>query len=233
MRPWQKGLIVAAVATVVVMLLAAGLTRYAAVQFALAPGGLLSALATITGASTPSPAQDAGAAAAPAPFERYGDGSTSERGNVPKMVGQKAGILSSDGRTHVVTFTVTRIVTDPHCLNPGAPPPTNGRYVEVDLQVVTTAGMGIEGGDPTITFTPDNWYFYPPDTPGIVAGGTGASSADDDCDLSVPSLPDSIGASQTLTGSVLLDVAPGSVYLSYNPRAACGCDYAWEWPYSG
>lgn len=204
-----------------VMLLATGLTGCAALGSVLAPGGLRPPLPSIVGAPTSGPLQ------------HYSDGSTSERGNIPKLVGQKAGILSPDGRSHVVTFTVTRIVTDPHCLNQAASAPANGHYVEVDLDVVTTAGMGIEGSDPTVTFGPDNWYFYPPDGDGLIAGGVGAFAAGDDCELSVPALPDAIGASQTVSGSVLLDVRPGSVYLSYNPQLVCGCDDGWEWPYAG
>jgi hypothetical protein len=198
------------------ILLVATLTGCAALGSALRPGGIL---LPIVGAPPTSPPQ------------HYSDGSTTERGNIPKVVGQKAGILSADNQTRLVTFTVTRIVPDPTCLNQDAPAPTHGHYVEVDLEVVTTADLGIEDGDTSISFTPDNWFYYPPDHDGLIAGGLNAVGADDECELTEPSLPDAIGPSQTVSGSVLLDVAPGSVYLAYAPGNGCGCGLAWEWPY--
>jgi hypothetical protein len=170
-----------------------------------------------------------GASTAP-PVEHYSDGSTSERGNIPKVVGQKAGELSADGQTRLLTFTVTRILPDPRCLNQAAPAPTNGHYVEVDIQVITTAALA-DDGDPSVTFTPDNWFQYPHDPDGQIAGGVGAVGAHDDCQLSVPALPESIGPAQTVSGSVLLDVAAGTAYLSFNPGHDCGCNTSWEWPY--
>jgi hypothetical protein len=212
---------IAAVATTVgAILVATSLTGCAAIGSVLAAGGVLPGHASVVDASPP-------------PLQHYSDGSTSERGNIPKVVGQKAGMLSYDRRTRLVTFTVTRIVADPHCLNQGAPAPQNGHYVEVDLQVVTTADLGIDDSDPTVSFAPLNWFYYPPDKPGMIAGGIGAARNGDDCELSVPSLPDSIGPSQTVSGSVLLDVIPGAVYLAYAPDNDCGCGASWEWPYAG
>jgi hypothetical protein len=199
------------------ILLTAGLTGCAALGSALAPGGILLPLAGSLQTHSP---------------QHYSDGSTSERGNIPKVVGEKAGVLSADGQTHVLTFTVTRIGPDPPCLNQGAPAPENGHYVEVDLAVVTTAGMGIDGGDAAVSFAPENWFYYPPDGDGLIADGIGASRPTDECRLSVAALPDPIGPSQTVSGSVLLDVAPGAVYLAYVPQNGCGCSNAWEWPYS-
>src|SRR4051812_49220026 len=179
------------------LLVATSLTGCAALGSVLAPGGALPGLTGLP--PVPSPPSVVGSSPSPG-LEHYSDGSRSERGNIPKVIGQKAGMLSPDGQTRLVTFTVTRIVTDPHCLNAGAPRPANGHYVEVDLQVVTTSDMGIEDSGPTVTFAPGNWFFYPPDTPGIIAGGTGATAPDDACELSVPALPDSIGASQSVSG---------------------------------
>ena len=163
--------------------------------------------------------------------QHYSDGSTSERGNIPKVVGEKAGMLTNDGQTRVVTFIVTRLLADPHCLNSEPPAPTNGHYLEVDLQVITTADLANRVDAPTVTFAPDNWYYYPPDTPGLVADGIGAVGSNDDCELAVAPLPNSIGASQNVTGSVLLDVREGSQYVAYAPDNVCGCDTSWEWPY--
>jgi len=231
MRALRRFAIAAAGTAVGAILVATSLSGCAALGAVLAPGGALPGHLSIVGATPPTPSS-ASSSSSP-PLQYYSDGSTSERGNIPKVVGQKAGMLSPDGRTRLVTFVVTRILTDPHCLNQGAPAPVNGHYVEVDLQVITTADMGIEGSDPTVTFAPDNWYYYPPDGPGQIAGGIGASRPGDECRLPVPSLPEPIGASQTVSGSVLLDVPAGSVYLAYAPSDDCGCDSAWEWPYSG
>jgi hypothetical protein len=205
------------------ILLGISLTGCAALLHVLGPGEALSQVA-------------GGLVASPSPtptVEHYSDGSTSERGNIPKLVGQKAGILSEDGETRLVTFTVTRIVSDPQCRNAEPPAPSNGHYVEVDLEVITTAELGADGQGNTVTFAPGNWFYYPPDSPGLIAGGINAIGSEDHCELSVPPLPDRIGPAQTVTGSVLLDVAPGSVYLAYAPQNECGCGSAWEWPYSG
>lgn len=237
MRGWRRRALaaVAAVAAAIGLIaLVIWATGWAALGAALAPGGLMPVFAYIGGTATETlpPPVAVAPPSTPAPLQHYSDGSTSERGNIPKVVGQKGGMLSPDGQFRLVTFTVTRIVTDPPCLNAAPPAPAHGHYVEVDLDIVTTADMGIEGSDPTVTFTPDNWFFYPPDGDGVIAGGVQAFNTVDDCELSVPALPESIGASQTVSGSVLLDVAPGTVYLSYDPGAACGCQESWEWPYS-
>jgi len=214
-----RGFVLAAI-TVTGILLAGSLSGCAALAQVLTPGGALAPITSAIGAT-------------PAPVQHYSDGSTTERGNIPKVVGQKAGMLSPDGRTRLVTFTVTRIVTDHKCVNAQPPAPSNGHYVEVDLDVITTADLGIEGSGDTVTFAPVNWFYYPPADTGLIAAGLGATGPQDDCQLSVPPLPDVIGRSQAVSGSVLLDVRAGSVYLAYAPGEACGCDdLAWEWPLS-
>ena len=220
-----RGFVMAAVGA---MIVATSLSGCAALLLIPAAAGAPAPLPSIVG--EPRPLQAPQASQAP-PVQHYSDGSTSERGNIPKVVGEKAGILTPDGQTRLVTFIVTRLLADPLCLNAEPPAPTNGHYLEVDLQVITTADLADEGDASTVTFSPDNWFFYPPDSPGLVAGGIGATGDNDDCELSVPPLPDSIGPSQNVTGSVLLDVSDDSHYVAYAPDNGCGCGSAWEWPY--
>lgn len=69
---------------------------------------------------------------------------TSERGSVPKKVGELAGLCAKDPCVKselAVEFTVDRIQVDPTCTRPYAPPPDNGHYIALSLTINTTAAF--------------------------------------------------------------------------------------------
>lgn len=64
---------------------------------------------------------------------------TSERGAVPKKVGETAGLCADETCTdNVLEFTVDKIQVDPTCTEPYAPPPDNGHYIALSMTISTT-----------------------------------------------------------------------------------------------
>src|SRR4051812_39439122 len=76
----MRGLRVIVMTAVAAIVVATSLSGCAALGVVLAPGGMLGTLGSVP----------------PPSVEHYSDGSTTERDNIPKVVGQKAGILSED-----------------------------------------------------------------------------------------------------------------------------------------
>jgi hypothetical protein len=158
------------------------------------------------------------------PIQSYSDGTTSERGNISKAIGERAGEKNVSGTQRLDTFVVTRIIADPPCLNSAAPP-TNGHYLEVDMTVTTTDALGQDGTAFTLDLSPSNWYYYP----GGGNGGVGASVATDNCQVAVPPLTTLVGPNVTTTGSIVLDVNDNSHWIAFAPYSNAP---GWEWPYA-
>ena len=156
--------------------------------------------------------------------QAYSDGSTSERNNITKAIGERAGETNFDGTERLDTFIVTRIVVDPSCVNAAAPA-ENGHYLEVDLTVTTSDALGQDGTNATLDLSPANWYYYP----GGGNGGVGASWNTDDCQVDVPPLTTVVGANANESGSIVLDVNSNSQWIAFAPYSNAP---GWEWQYA-
>ena len=76
----------------------------------------------------------------PSPSAFDEDKTYSDRGNLVKLPGERAGITSPDGSV-AIEFTVEDIEVDPECTNPDAEEPVNGHFVAVDASVIVYDGL--------------------------------------------------------------------------------------------
>ena len=167
-----------------------------------------------------SEAADSDAAAKPA-----ADASgLSERGNIPKQIGEGATLTASSGGK-ALSFEVTDIQSDFQCTSPYAEAPENESFVKVDITASTGSSEDLQElfyGD-SMMFNPYDWKFV--DSSGRTANdiGTAASYM---CLDTGESLPLDIGPGENVSGSLVLDVTDSSGTLVYAPIYDSA---GWEW----
>ena len=142
--------------------------------------------------------------------------STNARGNVEKVSGESFGISQTTGQT--AAFVVTAVTVDPVCTVPSAQEPERGHFVRVDVEGASTDDLSVD-----LTFAPKAWTAL--STDGLPTGGP--SDAADACLGPQEKLPDVVGPGETVSGSIVLDVADtqGMFVL----EAFRGL--RWEWAY--
>lgn len=167
-----------------------------------------------------SEAADSDAAAKPA-----ADASgLSERGNIPKQIGEEASLTASSGEK-ALSFEVTDIQPHFQCTSPYAEAPENESFVKIDITASTGSSEDLQElfyGD-SMMFNPYDWKFV--DSSGRTANdiGTAASYM---CLDTGESLPLDIGPGENVSGSLILDVTDTSGTLVYAPVYDSA---GWEW----
>ncbi|WP_258905276.1 hypothetical protein [Actinokineospora sp. UTMC 2448] len=144
---------------------------------------------------------------------------TSERGNVPKKLGEEAGVTNEDGAT-MLTFTLDSIDKSGRCTGEFAEKPENGHFLILHLRVTTAAEF-----DEMVAAGMFNPYDF------AVVGPDGVTETN----LST------VATYSCLNESAPLALAPGSKYrfsivldsrstkgvLTYRPGFMAS---GWEWP---
>ena len=148
----------------------------------------------------------------------------SERGNIPKQIGEGATLTASSGGK-ALSFEVTDIQPDFQCTSPYAEAPENESFVKVDITASTGSSEDLQElfyGD-SMMFNPYDWKFV--DSSGRTANdiGTAASYM---CLDTGESLPLDIGPGENVSGSLVLDVTDSSGTLVYAPIYDSA---GWEW----
>lgn len=148
----------------------------------------------------------------------------SERGNIPKRVGEEASLTASSGEK-ALSFKVTDIQSNFQCTSPYAEAPENESFVKVDIMASTGSAQDMEElfYIDSMMFNPYDWKFV--DSSGRTANdiGTVASYM---CLDTGESLPDEIGPGENVSGSLILDVTDSSGTLVYAPLFD---SEGWEW----
>lgn len=148
----------------------------------------------------------------------------SERGNIPKRVGEEASLTASSGEK-ALSFKVTDIQPDFQCTSPYSEAPENESFVKIDITASTGSSEDLQElfyGD-SMMFNPYDWKFV--DSSGRTANdiGTAASYM---CLDTGESLPLDIGPGENVSGSLILDVTDTSGTLIYAPVYDSA---GWEW----
>lgn len=203
-----------------------GLVGAAAVVGLLIGGG--AGLALGAASSNPTPETAPAVEQAPADTEKppaedavpSNEPAKSERGNLIKHVGESAGIGDADPLD--VEFTVKGITVDPECTGEYSQPPKNGHFIKLDIDVTTSAEAK---GDFAFSF----WKWIRPD--GMTSNlNPGQGAAQYLCLSDAEKLPDSIGPSEMVSGSIVLDVPDAEGILISQPSyAGVTGSWYWEW----
>lgn len=143
----------------------------------------------------------------------------SERGHIVKQVGEPIEIVDDATQESVLTFVVSDIVVDPVCEGEHSGTPTNGVFLQVDIDVVATSEfegyfiIGVGG----------NWQWV--DTKGNVTDVELGSFEAYLCQRDEQRLPVSVEQGEHVTGSLILDVTTREGTLVYADHLGSG----WEW----
>lgn len=142
----------------------------------------------------------------------------SDRGNLIKSVGDTFG-FAVDGE-QAMTFTVTAITPDAACTSEFAEQAEHGHYLRLDVQGETTASLPED-----LFIASGAWKVIADD--GTTFNGDPWSYAAASCLNDAERLPNIVGAGETVSGAVLLDVPTphGIVILDAYPGAS------WEWSF--
>ena len=147
-----------------------------------------------------------------------------ERGNIPKQIGEEASLTASSGEK-ALSFKVTDIQPGFQCTSPYAEAPENESFVKVDITASTGSAEDLEElfFIDSMMFNPYDWKFV--DSSGRTANdiGTVASYM---CLDTGESLPDEIGPGENVSGSLILDVTDTAGTLVYAPVYDTE---GWEW----
>lgn len=144
----------------------------------------------------------------------YGAQDRNERDNLPKALGQPAGLTNADDSI-LIDFAVTGI-RESKCLSTLAQRPENGRYLVVDLVANTHADP--DAALPLIQFS-YGWEFIAADGTSIEASTVNAAMCSED------QAPD-LKPNRKYTTTFLVDVPDAAGKLSWSTHFAPG---GWEW----
>lgn len=203
---------------------AAGLTLAA-----LALTGCMQSATTAENPDEDITASEATQSAETAPAEESADsseGEVSERGNTEASVGDTATISSTDDPdSPVMTFTVSDIEVDPTCTGDYPQDPENGHFMTVDIDAQTGNAEQFEellmGQD--LHISSGSFQFISSD--GVTAN-TVTSGAAFGCLPQSDYLPSDIGPSETVSGTVVLDVPDTEGILVLKEPMT---QLSWEW----
>ncbi|WP_202380873.1 hypothetical protein [Leucobacter chromiireducens] len=173
-----------------------------------------------TAKSDSSQETDATPTTGPVEEEQTPSPAVSKRGNLIKRVGERGGI--GDSEPLEVEFLVTGITVDPECTGEYPQPSKNGHFVKLDFEVATSSEAQGEFG---FAF----WKWIRPD------GTTANADPGQDgngymCLAAGEQLPHYIGPGESVTGSVVLDVAdPEGTLVAQPAYAGSTGSWTWEW----
>lgn len=151
-------------------------------------------------------------------------GELTERGNIPKQIGEEASLAASSGEK-ALEFTVTDIQPGFQCTGQFAEAPENEAFVKVDITGSTGSAADMEElfYSDSMMFNPYDWKFV--DSSGQTANDIG-TIATYSCLDSSETLPMDIGPGENVSGSLVLDVTDESGTLIYEPVYDSA---GWEW----
>jgi len=146
----------------------------------------------------------------------YGTGVPTERGSLPKVIGQHAAV-TNPGTTDVVVDFVLSGVQGARC-NSGADDPKNGKFVAVKVSAKTATDA--QNLLPRVVFGA-GWEFVSRDGESVVASTVQAAS----CDYDPPS---ELKPNRSYNFDVVLDVPQSTAggVVVFDPVRNGG----WEWP---
>lgn len=150
---------------------------------------------------------------------------TSERGNIPKKVGEEAGLYDGNGEL-AVRFTVTKIEPGFKCNSGYADPPANGHFVGIWMEIQTTKAVGFDSDDSNVVpyFNPGDWQVIGRDgTTENDSEGNGYACPKDSIDL-----PSQLGPGKKVKGVVVLDTKYKHGHLALIQDFA---ETGWEWDF--
>lgn len=143
----------------------------------------------------------------------------SPRGSIIKHVGDWGG-MSNESNEVMVDFRIVEIIESPKCTSGIADKPKNGRFVQLQFEVITypelkdSGDFWITGNDFT-AFTADGTRINDPEGNGFYC----LSEAD--------ALPGIIGPGQKVNGGIVLDLPESATVVQYTEA---GNPPGWEWP---
>lgn len=143
----------------------------------------------------------------------------SERGNLIKEVGEKAGIEYDRPGQNEIDFTIQAITPDPSCSAEYAQAPENGHFFRIDMDLVSTP----EFDDHFVIAEQGAWKWI--DANGTTANADPVSVAGMMCLAQNEQLPQYMGTGEKVTGSVVLDLPTTEGTLVFEPVYGLG----WEW----
>lgn len=149
----------------------------------------------------------------------------SDRGNLIKLIGQKAGAADEDTGEVTVEFTVDSITVDYDCK--GALPPQNGHYVGVEMSIETFPAMATSDSTEDIFVDTSSFAILGPD-------GTRENDSIGNAYECVPfadQVPSGMGAAEKASGVVVLDTKyPEGILILQGSAFGVGTG-GWEWTY--
>lgn len=152
-----------------------------------------------------------------------GGAGVNQRGNIPKALGEEAGITDGAGGD-LLTFTVAAITPDLPCDSGFDDPPLSGHYVGIELRVSTSPSLT---ADDYVSFSEYDFAFIGPDgvTDTSVDGNAWTCLSDD---RRFPS--DTLGPGQQYVGTIVVDVPATTGTLVFAPSVLAG-NGGWEWQF--
>ena len=147
----------------------------------------------------------------------------SKRGNLVKGIGDKAAILTTDGK-EIASWEVTSIDTNPTC-DSGNGQSANGHFVVLTFDVVTSdASVDTNHTLPLSLGSPAIWQYYSAD--GSQWNGDPSGNYMQSClTNSTELLPGSIGAGTHATGKVVFDLPSTDGVLAFSTNLDGGWEY--------
>lgn len=180
------------------------------------------ALLALTGCSAeadePEAVAEPQAEVVPLADQELSEESLSPAGHIRKEPGDLARLTDASGEA-LASFTVVSVEPDPVCTQASAAEPVNGHFVELVIEVETSAALA----DATLDFTAPSWSSI--DAEGNVTEDALGSS--DTCMGPASRLPADTAAGEKRRGTVVLDVADTTGELTLD----LGGPAPWDWRY--
>lgn len=146
-----------------------------------------------------------------------------ERGNIPKKLGQEAGVghPTDPDAPWPLTFSVDKITVDQPCTSGYPEPPKNGHFIGIKIRAATTADLP---PDWFVQFTEHTFKVIGPD--GLTVSDV-SGTAYSCLDSRYAFTSDPLGPGQMYTGVVVIDSPVTSGSLIYTQDGTTG----WEWTF--
>lgn len=147
--------------------------------------------------------------------------SENERGNLPKKLGESAGIIAENGK-RLVTFKVTDYSETVKCTEEFAEKAENGSLVALKISVKTEPELANDINQ-EITFDSFLWKYI--DADGKTFNGDLGNMSTYSCLPAKDTLPDSIGPAEQAEGWALFDLPSTDGTLIYAYFGTSGWEY--------
>lgn len=150
---------------------------------------------------------------------------TNKRGNIEKQIGDEGSVTGENGE-NIYSFKVTGIDPDFKCTDQYAQAAENGKFVKLDLQVITAEANILRDhyyGN-SIYMQSGSWKYIASN--GTTYNGDLGSASSVMCLPESETIPAQIGPSEKVTGSVILDVPATDGTIVYSdPMTEGGWEY--------